>query len=482
MRMGMGVSPFNYWQTDCKTANLCDPLVVSYPPHKDGFTYGPNGWPTMIPDVDYPDNFMGWVIAATEGYLRPGRYRILADGAGVFCFQHPDVKGRQARPVIPSRPGKLSRVLDFTVRTTSARALCAVLETDPNNPITNVIVYRIGDNATKTFSPTYVSELKHFDTLRMAGFTNAIASPDTDWPSNHDDPSGRVAEWVAAFSLCNATDSNVWINIPHAATDNYVIELARLAKAVLKPELKVYLEYSIEVWNWAYPFSVATNWVEDWGNAQSPPITPYQFAAVERAYHVQEVFHQAAPDIPIVRLFCDQFVWPGLFEQACQWIDYKGYTFDAIGTAPYVDCIGLDWDTIDQLLAKGQRSQALDLVFQGYEDGLAALDAYAQEYSELCQARGFAQVCYECGPGWTIPPGWPASRKALYMASHRDKRMLNFLSKQYFPWLAQYYDLAMYTQHTSRPGPGDFWGVRAFSGEKPCPKLDACLAWCAKYN
>ena len=64
--------------------------------------------------------------------------------------------------------------------------------------------------------------------------------------------------WEYMIVLANASNTDMWITVPGTATDDYVTQLARLIKngdtvdgvyyAGLKPSLKVYLEYSNEVW------------------------------------------------------------------------------------------------------------------------------------------------------------------------------------------------------------------------------------------
>ena len=45
---------------------------------------------------------------------------------------------------------------------------------------------------------------------------------------------------------------NIWINIPHNATDDYILNVARLMFNELNPTNNIYVEYSNEVWNWAF--------------------------------------------------------------------------------------------------------------------------------------------------------------------------------------------------------------------------------------
>ena len=58
--------------------------------------------------------------------------------------------------------------------------------------------------------------------------------------------------WEYMIDLCDQTDMDFWINIPVAADDEYVRELALLVKARLKPSLNIYIEHSNEIWNFGF--------------------------------------------------------------------------------------------------------------------------------------------------------------------------------------------------------------------------------------
>jgi hypothetical protein len=55
--------------------------------------------------------------------------------------------------------------------------------------------------------------------------------------------------WEYLIRLCNEVDADMYANIPFLATDVYIDSLANLFKRSLNPQLKIYLEYSNELWN-----------------------------------------------------------------------------------------------------------------------------------------------------------------------------------------------------------------------------------------
>ena len=67
------------------------------------------------------------------------------------------------------------------------------------------------------------------------------------------------------IELCNKLDADMWVNIPHLATDDYVNQLADLIKTNLDADLRVWVELSNELWNGQFS---QTQWLR--ANASIP--------------------------------------------------------------------------------------------------------------------------------------------------------------------------------------------------------------------
>lgn len=104
-----------------------------------------------------------------------------------------------------------------------------------------------------------------------------------DEVSPGDRETGVAYEYMVA--LCNATNKNLWINVPHLASADFMTKLAKLIRfgsdgvnpydatnanpvfAPLNSNLKVYIEYSNEIWSSGFSFPQG-NWAEiEAGNA-----------------------------------------------------------------------------------------------------------------------------------------------------------------------------------------------------------------------
>jgi hypothetical protein len=64
------------------------------------------------------------------------------------------------------------------------------------------------------------------------------------------------------IDLCNRLHADMWICVPHDASNEYIHQLALLLKNELNPQLTLYIEYSNETWNWMFG---QTQWLYTFG-------------------------------------------------------------------------------------------------------------------------------------------------------------------------------------------------------------------------
>ena len=142
-----------------------------------------------------------------------------------------------------------------------------------NSGITNLKIIRPGYDTTSTqvFIDEFYAGLKlaSFSCIRAMSLTGtahsiSISYPDTigwksrkkltdAWWAGAIGNKKDAAPWEILIDLCNQSDMDMWINIPIAATDDYIVQLAKLIQSRLKPTLKVYVEISNEVWGFDAP-------------------------------------------------------------------------------------------------------------------------------------------------------------------------------------------------------------------------------------
>jgi hypothetical protein len=118
-----------------------------------------------------------------------------------------------------------------------------------------------------TFTDQFKNSLAKFSVLRFMDFTATNSNQQVNWsdrvlPSHASQSQsgpgygwqGKGAAWEYVIQLTNELDKDMWICIPHKATDDYIRQLATLIKNTLEPDRKVYVEWSNELWNTAGAF------------------------------------------------------------------------------------------------------------------------------------------------------------------------------------------------------------------------------------
>jgi hypothetical protein len=226
-----------------------------------------NGWP--LEDVD---------ITVWQGITRMnGTYRLSFVGqadARVGCCSgsvqnkvySASTNTTTADVVYPATDGNgLFLVFSNTKRTASSPT---------GTGITNVKLMRpVTEGGATSYPPTtlfttpYKDSLRRFKVLRFMDFLATNSNQQQRWSDrltptqysmNQTAPGygwqGKGGAYEYAIALCNELNTDCWLTVPAQADDDYVRQLAVLIKAQLKPSLKLYLEYSNELWNFAPAF------------------------------------------------------------------------------------------------------------------------------------------------------------------------------------------------------------------------------------
>ena len=222
--------------------------------------------PAWNPPIDDPAAFQpDW--SGTYHLSFTGQAVVTAIDAPLVTVQHqryyPAANQTQADLVLPKGIGLLCLAFSQTRRTPSSPL---------SSGLTGLHLIPSGYPAStrQIFSATFLSALRPFSTLRFMDWTNTNSNP-----GFYGDPGHHAAEWAErrlptdatqddqgtkhgvaweyAIALCNQTGKDMWINIPVAATDDYVKNLALLLKRTLNPSLHIYVEHSNEVWNFGFP-------------------------------------------------------------------------------------------------------------------------------------------------------------------------------------------------------------------------------------
>uniref|UniRef100_UPI00405759EB fibronectin type III domain-containing protein n=1 Tax=Candidatus Electronema sp. TaxID=2698783 RepID=UPI00405759EB len=197
--------------------------------------------------------------------------------------------------IISSRNNEQLFITFSSTRRTAASAT--------NTGVTNVRLMRPSAPGSATpYPPTtqitneYLSRLAPFSCIRYMGWTHTNdGSTETTWGrrirwSRASIASGNGrANWESVIVMANAANKDAWICIPHQVDDTYIRNLALMFRygsdgnepytsaqsnpvvPPLNPGLKLYVEYSNEIWNWGGPYT-QTPWVRDRASTFGAPL------------------------------------------------------------------------------------------------------------------------------------------------------------------------------------------------------------------
>jgi hypothetical protein len=192
---------------------------------------------------------------------------------------------------------------------------------------------------TNNNNPTHPARTEWADRPRLT---------DASWTDAH-----RMAgaPWEYCVALGNQLNKDIWINVPVAASDDYVTKLAQLVLygsdgvnpytsvqgspvwAPLNPGLNVYVEYSNEVWNWGF-------WQATWNNTEAGVngltyITQYARRTAQISNLFRNVFGAPAINNRVRVVNCWQIGWNPPGPQYSDQMTYINSNFGAPNTIVY---------------------------------------------------------------------------------------------------------------------------------------------------
>ncbi len=231
----------------------------------------PEGYPTSLSassaDPHRPQRFNSVGVLLLRGLAnsnvgkgppyRPGRYIVLYDGQGTLNY------GFDAK-LVSSSTGR--DILDVANPTTGGGIDLRITSTDPThtgNYIRNIRVVKAEEEnllkAGEVFRPSYLKLMQRFAVIRLmqwlgiddsggaiVNWSERSMLKDGGWGTEHGVPI------EIAVQLCNAVRADCWLNVPHAANDDYIGHMASLVHDLLGTHQKLYIEFSNEVWNSGY--------------------------------------------------------------------------------------------------------------------------------------------------------------------------------------------------------------------------------------
>ncbi|MEO0002733.1 MAG: hypothetical protein RLZZ22_425 [Pseudomonadota bacterium] len=336
------------------------------------------------------------------------------------------------------------------------------------------------------FTQEFIDHVERFKVLRFMEWLRANGNPGTSWATRT--PPGRPhgsetgVPWEHVIALANQTRKDIWINIPAAADDDYVLQLARLLKSTLNASSKIYVEYSNELWNSSFR-QFATNrdlaTQELYDNPKSVlaydgkthvDVIGYRRIA-KRGKEISDIFRGVYGDAAMMStvrpVFASQVVQTYVAQLGLDFIDAvygpPARYFHAFAGAPYFNLGNLQ--QVDGLSA--------DAVLQAMSDSVTAMprQAYFEKNVAFASWYGLPFFAYEGGAD-TFGQGSIAAKKAASL----DPRLLDICKRYLSSWYAAGGQMFMW--YTAGASNWDTqygtWGLTTDLARSDTPKIQ-CL-------
>lgn len=403
-----------------------------------------HGWPTQL---NQWRNDQGQLIQqrlgtgvfnAIDGHYPAGTYRAEWQGDATLVWAG---DARVAQTGVDA-DGTHFALLD--VRPTRAGIQLRVDAMSSTNPLRDVHIWMPDDQGESLvrepwsvgadfspFHPLFRERLDPFATIRTMQAARTNSTDEVHWSDRRtlddarqstaatDFQNGLAPEYIVELS--NETHSNAWLTMPYLADDDYIRNYATLVRDQLDPNLKVYVEWSNEVWNFS-PGYESHPWVRDQVGLPTtdPNFWPtfYQIVAREtrRDFDIwSEVF--AGQEDRLVRVVSGQAANPWVARQITQ---HMGGHFDAIACDGYVTFAQAQLASFNASTTTDQVVSALfNDALPHTLDFLRQHEALAEQYAASL-GRDIQLLVYE---GGVLLPGTGRPYEQAFLNASRDPRM-----------------------------------------------------------
>lgn len=400
------------WQTFTNPAN-----IFNSPGTIGSFTFDVNGYPNEVPKGT---NKL-FTVVSTNGAFEVGtQYVLKYDGVG-------DVRMGGVVNNVVSTPNRI------TFTPTQADAIWVELHASSlGNTVKNIRITRLAaenDNlVTSPFEPDFLAAIAPFKALRFMdwqGTNGSLAVQPTnrtlvDFYSYNTEQmrTGSVVintpairsygvPWEIMAQLCKTAQKDAWVCVPHNATNAYITAMANSFKTSFAgTTLKVYVEFSNEVWNGQFAqqnavfnnASIVLPTGANTGAAFTVGIRKYAIRAVQ-AFNL---WHSAwgADKARVIRVLGTQNLNIGVTTQLLTVV--KQTEYDAISPSFYFFLRNPN-DPFAPAATPvlTSTSSAADIITHANNFFDAQINAYRAQY-HLAKFHGKMVVNYEGGQHWLI--------------------------------------------------------------------------------
>jgi len=170
-------------------------------------------------------------------------------------------------------------------------------------------------DAGAVFHPGFLARIGDAENLRFMDWMRTNNSQLAAWddrprPTDYS-YERRGVSLETMLALANLTGAEPWFTLPHMADDDHVRRFAQTVREGLRPDLRAWVEYSNEVWNFSFD---QAQWAEQQARARWGREWAWTQFYTLRAAQVMAIWSEVFADSPdrLVRVVATQTGWLGL--------------------------------------------------------------------------------------------------------------------------------------------------------------------------
>jgi hypothetical protein len=477
-KLGMNLSGIADWNTELP---FVDVFRMSRPWISQrkgaGWGQGPkldldeHGWVRRLE----PDCWAETLMCTIEGSHYPsGEYIVLYEGEGEIDFWN-------AARVVKREPGKIV----INVDSSKGAIFLRLLRTNPQNYVRNIRVimpgFKVTDRKTPCWHPTFLNRWRGIACFRFMDWMETNGSQIARWsdrPKVEDatfSAKGVALEWM--IDLCNRLKTDAWFCMPHMADDDFVYRFAKVVKEGLDPSLKVYVEYSNEVWNGFFPqHRYAAEQGQKLGFGEKPWEAAWRYTAY-RSVQIFRIWEEVFGGTKrLIRVLPSQAANPYVSEQILSFRDAYKHA-DALAIAPYISFnVSPKGDPPADEVAQWSVERLLDYVERV---ALPRSIQWMREQKKVADKYGLLLIAYEGGQHLVGFGGAENNEKLtqLFIEANAHPRMGEIYRKYLQAWVEVGGDLFCHFSSVGRWTKWGSWGLLQFYDDPPTPKFKAVMEW-----
>jgi hypothetical protein len=482
-QMGINLSGPADWNTELPFADVFR-MSRRWISQQEGKPWGqgPNlkldarGWVTSLEPGCWAETVFNTI---ETGRYPAGDYTVLYRGKGIIDAGGAEITERGTGRLILKTSDKRGSIF------------LRIRQTDPNDYIRDIRVIMPGfENRYEEnpWHPVFLDRWKEMSVLRFMDFMHTNNSEVVRW-------SDRPVPTDATFSakgvpleymldLANRLKADPWFCMPHKADDEYVRRFAEMVREGLAPGLKVYVEYSNEVWNGIFGqhrYAQQQGLERGLGHAERPWEAAWQYTAV-RSVEIFKIWEEVFGGTGrLVRVLPGFAANAYVSEQVTAFKEAYKHA-DALAIAPYISFnIAPTGELSAQTVQTWTVEQVLDEL---HTHRLPECIEWMKKNKAVADKHGLKLIAYEAGQHM-VGVGGGENNEALTALLHQanaHERLGAIYDDYYQAWQGLGGGLICHFSSVGQWSKWGSWGLIEYYDSEPTAKYESTFRWARRFR